>query len=101
MNNGSRCAIWRRRHSSFRSIGTLILLWRQKTIRKILDDVSVVHKGTLADLAKEFDMTDVVFTGFIDGINSSLSHEPYVLEELTPESEISLDIDLEKLFTIW
>ena len=66
--------------------------------KKMLDDVSIVHKGTLADLAKEFDMTDVVFTGFIDGINSSLSHEPYVLEELTPESEISLDIDLEKLF---
>lgn len=66
--------------------------------KKILSDVSVVHKGKLSELAQEFGMTDVVFTGFIDGINSSLAHEPYELSELTDDTEISLDIDLEKLF---
>ncbi len=66
--------------------------------KKLLDDTSKTWAGPLNELAKEFGMSNVVFVGFIDGINSSLAHDPYELNELTEESEISLDLDLEKLF---
>ena len=65
--------------------------------KKILSDPSKLYEGTLAELAKEFDMDDVTFTGFIDGINTSLKAE-YDLESLTSESIVKLDVDLEKLY---
>ncbi|MBR0026732.1 MAG: SEC-C domain-containing protein, partial [Clostridia bacterium] len=65
--------------------------------KKILSDPSKLYEGTLADLAKEFDMDDVTFTGFIDGINTSLKEE-IDLDSLTSESNVKLDVDLEKLY---
>ncbi len=69
----------------------------KKNYEKILSDTSVKHSGTLCELATAFEMDEPVFVGFIDGINTSLTHE-YDLDELTSESEISLDIDFEKLY---
>ncbi len=68
-----------------------------KNYDKILSDTSVHYSGTLAELATTFDMEEPVFVGFIDGINTSLQSE-YDLDSLTSETEISLDIDLEKLY---
>ncbi|MBQ3108441.1 MAG: SEC-C domain-containing protein [Clostridia bacterium] len=65
--------------------------------KKILSDPSKLYEGTLADLAKEFDMDDVTFTGFIDGINTSLKEE-IDLDSLTSESNVKLDVDFEKLY---
>ena len=65
--------------------------------KKILDDPSVVYEGTLSDLAEQFDMNSVVFTGFLDGINTSLKKE-LKIESLKESSKIKLDIDLEKLY---
>ena len=42
-------------------------------------------------------MDTVTFTGFLDGINSSLTEE-LDLENLTEESNIKLSIDFEKLY---
>ncbi len=52
--------------------------------------------GTIASLAKENDMSDIEYVGFLDGINSSLKSE-IDLEELAAESEINAEIDFEKL----
>ena len=65
--------------------------------KKILDDTSVVYEGTLSELADQFDMNSVVFTGFLDGINTSLRKE-LKIESLKESSKIKLDIDLEKLY---
>lgn len=65
--------------------------------KKILQDTSRLYSGTVTALAEEFNMTPVVFTGFIDGINTSLETEInlYTLEE---NSEITLNIVWEKLY---
>ena len=65
--------------------------------KKILDDTSVVYEGTLSELADQFDMNSVVFTGFLDGINTSLKKE-LKIESLKESSKIKQDIDLEKLY---
>jgi len=64
---------------------------------KILEDTSWVPAGTVKDLAEKFNMEPGIFAGFLDGINTSLKKE-LDLEALTEESEITLDIDFEKLY---
>jgi len=54
-------------------------------------------KGTLKDLAAGYNMEPVVFTGFLDGINSSLVME-LDLEQLDEESNIDVELDFEKLY---
>jgi uncharacterized protein YecA (UPF0149 family) len=63
---------------------------------KVLNKKEVIS-GKLLDLAKEYNVSPVSFTGFLDSINSSLNN-PLNLDELTEESEIVLDIDYEKLY---
>lgn len=64
---------------------------------KILDKSEVIS-GKFLDLAKEFGVSTVSFMGFLDSLNGSLKN-PLNIEELTEESEITLDIDYEKLYT--
>jgi len=68
-----------------------------KNYEKILSDTSVLYEGTVSELADQFGMDDVVFAGFIDGINTSLKKE-INLDKLTSSSKVKLDIDLEKLY---
>lgn len=65
--------------------------------RKILASGQTVYDGTLSELAAEFSMESVVFCGFLDGINTSLTQE-LDLDALTEASELHLEIDLEKLY---
>lgn len=65
---------------------------------KILADYEHIYTGKLSELAKEFNMDDVIFMGFIDGINDSLI-TPYDLETLEADSDIELKINLELLYT--
>jgi len=77
--------------------------WREyfdaetENYRKILADPKNVFKGTLAELADTFEMDPVVFTGFLDGINTSLKKE-LSLDSLKLNSKLSLDVDFEKLY---
>ncbi len=80
-----------------RQFWTEYLAAEEQNYRKIMSDTSKEWKGTVKDLAAEFGMTDVIFTGFLDGINTSLKSE-IDLESLTEETEVALDIDYEKLF---
>lgn len=54
-------------------------------------------KGTLSDLAKKYDVEQVFFVGFLDGVNESLKTE-LDLEALEENTEINLDVDYEKLY---
>ncbi|TCT15582.1 SEC-C motif-containing protein [Natranaerovirga pectinivora] len=54
-------------------------------------------EGTLAELAKKYDMDHITFIGFLDGINTSLT-EAVDLDSLTEDSALNLTIDFEKLY---
>ena len=53
--------------------------------------------GTIKELAEKFEVRQVIFMGFLDGINTSLKAEND-LDSFTEETAIDLDIDFEKLF---
>jgi hypothetical protein len=63
----------------------------------ILESGSNKLEGKLTDLADGFNMDPVVFTGFLDGINTSLKEE-LDLDTLTEETELNSEIDFEKLY---
>ncbi len=63
----------------------------------ILEHHTEKFTGKLKELGEKFHMDPVVFTGFLDGINTSLVQE-LNLEELNEDSDVSLDIDFEKLY---
>ena len=64
--------------------------------QRLLTEHNTVYTGSVASLAEGFGWENKRFIGFLDGINSSLNTE-LDLESLTEDSEISLDIDFEKL----
>lgn len=64
---------------------------------KILSNPEIVVKGTVKELAEAYETDMLHFTGFLDGINSSLK-EPNKLEELEENSNVELAIDTEKLY---
>lgn len=64
---------------------------------ELLADPSVVVSGTVKDLAGKYNMELNYMVGFLDGINESLKN-PNPIEEMTEDTTVSLDIDLEKLY---
>ena len=62
----------------------------------ILSDHEKKLEGKFSDLVEKFDCNKIIFMGFLDGINTSLKKE-LDLKKITEDSEISLDIDFEKL----
>ena len=70
----------------------------ERTIYKeILSKHSENFAFTIKDLAEKQNTTVEFVMGFVDGINDSLKN-PLDLENLTAEEEITLDVDLEKLY---
>ena len=70
----------------------------ERTIYKeILSKHSENFTFTIKDLAEKQNTTVEFVMGFVDGINDSLKN-PLDLENLTAEEEITLDVDLEKLY---
>lgn len=65
--------------------------------RSILESGDTQISGKLSELAEAYQMDNVTFMGFLDGITSSLEND-LDLESLEPDSEITLSINLEKLF---
>ena len=61
----------------------------------ILGDYKTKVSDTLSSLASGYEATDVLFMGFLDGINTSLVKE-LKLDKMTGSSKVSLDIDFEK-----
>ncbi len=69
----------------------------KQNYKKILTDHETVFEGKLSQLAETFAMNPVVFTGFLDGINTSLKSE-INMDRLKEASAVKLDIDFEKLY---
>lgn len=64
---------------------------------QLLADPSDVTSGTVSGLAQKYNMELKYMVGFLDGINDSLK-EPNPIEDMTEDTEVKLDIDLEKLY---
>jgi len=64
---------------------------------KLLANHKEIVKGTINNLAEEFQTTNIFFMGFLDGINESLK-ENIDLENIDESSEIEINIDFEKLY---
>ncbi|MBQ9832819.1 MAG: SEC-C domain-containing protein [Clostridia bacterium] len=65
--------------------------------KKILASHKTVFSGKISELAPTFNMDEVTFLGFLDGINTSLKKE-LDLDSIESDTEIALDVDFEKLF---
>lgn len=64
---------------------------------KILAEPEKVVTGTIHDLAEEYGTTLELMTGFLDGIDDSLKESNH-LEEADENTQVTLDIDYEKLY---
>ena len=64
---------------------------------QILANPDEIVKGTVADLAKKYDVELMIMVGFLDGINDSLKN-PNPIEEMEADTVVSLDYDKEKLY---
>lgn len=64
---------------------------------QLLSNPTEVVTGTVKSLADKYATTISMMTGFLDGINDSLKN-PNPIEEMTEDTEVSLDMDLEKLY---
>lgn len=65
--------------------------------KSLLAEHRYVLEGTLADLAKDAGMDAVTYTGFLEGINTSLAL-PLVLADVEETTELHMEIIPEKLF---
>jgi len=64
---------------------------------ELLSNHKEIVKTTIAELAKNHNATEEFVMGFVDGINDSLNN-PSELEAVESTTELSFDINLEKLY---
>ena len=64
---------------------------------QILKDPTAVITGSVKTLADVYKTDIMPMVGFLDGIDDSLKQSNN-LEEITEDSEVTIDIDLEKLY---
>ena len=82
---------------------TLQALWddyfmKEKGIyQKLLKNPDEVVTGTVAELAKKYKVTQMIMTGFLDGINDSLKN-PNPIETMEADTEVNLGFDKALLY---
>ena len=64
---------------------------------KLLANHTEKVEGTIEELAKHFEVSNIYFMGFTDGINDSLL-EPIQLEETESHTKVDFKVDFEKLY---
>lgn len=64
---------------------------------KLLADPDTEVKGTVKELAEQYGLSIMEMTGFLDGINDSLT-EPNPIEEMEEDTVVSLKFDKERLY---
>lgn len=69
----------------------------QRVYQSILKNYPEKLSGKLSELTERFEARPVIFMGFMDGINSSLTEE-MDLESVTEDTDLVFDIDYEKLY---
>lgn len=82
---------------TYREFFQSYLAQETKAYSEILEKEQKQITGTVKELAEHYGMDPVIFTGFMDGINTSLTQEMN-LEELNEDSSIDVTIDYEKLY---
>ena len=71
---------------------------REKSIyEKLLETPDVVEKGTVRELSEKFGVDILSMTGFLDGINDSLT-EKNPIETMEEDTVVNLGFDKELLF---
>ena len=71
---------------------------KEKSIyEKLLKNPDEVVKGTVAELAKKYKVSQMIMTGFLDGINDSLI-EPNPIETMDADTEVNLGFDKALLY---
>lgn len=68
-----------------------------KIYKDLLSKPKEVKKTNIKELSAEYNSSVEFIMGFFDGINESLKN-PYDLEEIEEDTELILDMDLEKLY---
>jgi len=68
-----------------------------KIYSDVLANPSKNLKGVFNELATKYEVSDELFMGFLDGVNSSLK-KPLDVEKIDTSSEIELLIDFEALY---
>lgn len=68
-----------------------------KIYTDILENKKNIFAGKVKELAEKYEVREVIFMGFLDGISTSLN-STIDLESISSESEISLDINFANLF---
>ena len=68
-----------------------------KIYSDILDHPEEKMTGKIGELASKYDVRPVIFMGFLDGVNESIT-KPNDLENMDEESEVEVGIIPEKLF---
>ncbi|CAG7839060.1 hypothetical protein Z959_11135 [Clostridium novyi B str. ATCC 27606] len=64
---------------------------------QILSNHEEIYSGTTEELSEKFETPLYFFVGFLDGVNDSLV-QPIDIENIEKDTQIKLDIDLEKLY---
>lgn len=64
---------------------------------KLLKNPDEVVRGTVQELAEKYQVSVRSMTGFLDGINDSLT-EPNPIEEMEEDTEVSLGFDKARLY---
>ena len=64
---------------------------------KLLKNPDEVVTGTVAELAKKYKVSQMIMTGFLDGINDSLVN-PNPIETMEADTEVNLGFDKELLY---
>lgn len=69
----------------------------KRIYNSLLDNPGKIIMGKFSELVQKYHADPVIFMGFLDGINNSLN-ENQNLENLNDDSDIKLDINLERLY---
>lgn len=80
-----------------KAIWAKYFLEEKAVYEQLLEKPDVVVSGTVKELAEKYNMELKYMAGFLDGINESLKNKNSI-EEMTEDTVVSLDIDLEKLY---
>ena len=64
---------------------------------EILDDPKRIHEGKFSELAAHWHVEPAYFMGFLDGVSTSITGV-LELESITEDSDISIEVELEKLY---
>jgi len=83
--------------SSFKNFWDTYCKTEIRIYSEILNDPQKIHQGKFSELAAHWEAKPIYFMGFLDGVSSSVTQE-FDLDSITEDSDITIEIELEKLY---